>query len=91
MGAIIFLIGSLIAYYIIYVKLFKMNITHDTEDKVFNRYDVERFVEKNFKNGACKYDISTNTLYIYDNGIMNTPEFIKMLNTWKIYIQPSIF
>ena len=68
-----------------------MNITHDTEDKVFNRYDVEKYVSKNFKQNACNYDSVTNTLYIYDNSIMTTPEFIKMLNTWKVYIQPSIF
>ena len=91
MESLIFFIGLIIIYYLMYVKLpQKMNITHDFDSKVFNRVDVKEYVEKNFKD-VCNYDSVANVVYICDNSIMTEPKFIKMLNTWKVYIQPSLF
>jgi len=67
-----------------------VNITHETETKIFNKKELEVFVNQHFK-GVCNYDSVTNIVYICDNKIMTDPKFIEMLNTWKVYIQPSLF
>ena len=91
MIALIWFISLIVIYWLIYVKLpQKMNITHDFDNKVFNKNDVKKYIEENFKD-TCNYDFVTNTVYISDNSIMTDPKFIKMLNTWKVYVQPSLF
>lgn len=88
---LVWFIGLIIIYWLTYVKLpQRMNITHDFESKVFNKNEVKQYIEENFKD-VCNYDTVGNIVYISDNNIMTDPKFIKMLNTWKIYIQPSLF
>ena len=91
MQGLAFFVLLIFIYWLIYVKLpQRMNITHDFDSKVFNRGDVKEYVEKNFGN-VCNYDSVANVIYISDNSIMTDPKFIKMLNTWKVYVQPTLF
>lgn len=90
MIALIWFIGLIVAYWLMYVKYPSMTITHDNEEKIVDKLDVKEFIEKNFE-GVCNYDFKTNTVYILDNSIMTTPKFIEMLNKWKVYLQPSLF
>ena len=78
-------------YWLVYIKsLEKMTITHDTQNKVFDKEEVNAFVKKHF-NGVCTYDSVANVVYICDNKIMTDPKFIELLSKWKVFIQPSLF
>ena len=84
------LVTLVFIYWLMYVKYVNMTITHDMENKVFDKKEVKSFVEENFK-GVCNYDSVANVVYICDNKVMTDPKFIEMLNKWKVYIQPALF
>lgn len=39
----------------------------------------------------CSYDKKEKIVYLCDNNILGTPEFIELLKKYKFYVQPSLF
>jgi hypothetical protein len=88
--AIIYFSSLIFIYWLVYVKYINMTITHDLDNKKYDKQELKEFINEHF-NGICSYDSVANIVYICDNNIMTSPKFIEMLGKWKFYIQPALF
>ncbi len=74
-----------------------MNITdeQDTreksikEPKVHDSTKIAKYCKENWGE-LVNWDKKEKTLYLCDNSILGTPEFIELLKRYKLFIQPSL-
>jgi len=75
------------------------NITKEGEDsrektikepKTHNSTEITAYLKKNFGE-LVNYDKKEKTIYLCDNSLLGTKEFVELLKKWKVFVQPSLF